>query len=1148
MRFDALHLQAFGPFTGLRLDFPAGKADLHLIHGANEAGKSSLLRGIGDLLFEIPSRSTDNFLHSHKDMRISADLRSRDGRALSIQRRKGNRNTLLDAEGAPLLDETLGSWLGHVDRDYFTTMFGLASEQLRAGAAALLRGEGDLGKALFSASLGGTPVHKVMEALTEDARPLFAGRARSRIRASAAAYADEMKLIREDLIKPEDWDAVEQSLLEAKTQQAQIEHQRQEILQRLQWIQRCLDALPTLAKWQAREHELAQLATVAQVPSSFAAEARAALSLRKQAEADLQHCNNELARLESLLGQCKPREDVLAREVEIESLHRGTGVYGDQRKRLAARSSELAALESLLSAGMKDLGAEGEIASLDKLRLSAADFATLKEAASALTSTTAKLEANQTALREKDAALRALQSRLGQFTQSDVSRLREALALAGAAAEAHRTLDVAEAEAARALRELRSQQRLLTNAPDDLAAISSLPLPAKATAAAMQAEHEQLQQDLKQVAKEHSDAQALDARLRRELKQIQAGTSLPSLQELLDVREQREAIWQQLVKAGAGGDTPAFNSLVPQHEQIQARGDGMADHLRDHADQVAKAEERRALIAENAQYLEDLEQRVASRKQALADWQSRWNGIWTPAGLLPGSPAEMLEWREHWQEFCRRYDRWCSATDDLERRTALIATAEKTLSQALRTEVRPFAVLHDEARRAIAKSDKDEGARSALAQQFDDATNHREQFAADEARLKAAQAQALEAWQKKCRELRMDADAGPAVAMQVIEQRRELVTRFDAWQGFVSERDALREQMAAFEREAQELTISLGFDKGAAEAVAATLWRELETAREARSTQTRLVAEKESVTLKLTDTRRAHAAAADHFQALLAQAALESEAALEPLLAQLETHTRLANERDHLRESLTALARGEALDVFTSRVQAESPEQLGLEQTKLELEISELNAKRDEAIKTTVEATQRQSALRQAGDAAAMHRQAAENHAAALRADAARYLRLRLATHFLEQQIDRFRQENQAPLMKRASALFQAVTLGSFEGLATDFIDDQPVIVGQRQNQSVPVTGMSEGTRDQLYLSLRLAAIERHIDAHEPLPLVLDDLLMTFDDQRAAAILPVLAELSKKTQILLFTHHRHLVDLMQKTLAPGEFTTHELAC
>ena len=47
----------------------------------------------------------------------------------------------------------------------------------------------------------------------------------------------------------------------------------------------------------------------------------------------------------------------------------------------------------------------------------------------------------------------------------------------------------------------------------------------------------------------------------------------------------------------------------------------------------------------------------------------------------------------------------------------------------------------------------------------------------------------------------------------------------------------------------------------------------------------------------------------------------------------------------------------------------------------------------------------------------------------------------------------------------------------------------------------------------------------------EPLPFVADDILLRFDDQRASATLNVLAELSQKTQVIFFTHHRHLVDL-----------------
>jgi hypothetical protein len=46
-------------------------------------------------------------------------------------------------------------------------------------------------------------------------------------------------------------------------------------------------------------------------------------------------------------------------------------------------------------------------------------------------------------------------------------------------------------------------------------------------------------------------------------------------------------------------------------------------------------------------------------------------------------------------------------------------------------------------------------------------------------------------------------------------------------------------------------------------------------------------------------------------------------------------------------------------------------------------------------------------------------------------------------------------------------------------------------------------------------------------------PVIVDDLLVQFDDDRAVATLEVLSELSAKTQVLFFTHHKHLVELAE---------------
>jgi uncharacterized protein YhaN len=66
---------------------------------------------------------------------------------------------------------------------------------------------------------------------------------------------------------------------------------------------------------------------------------------------------------------------------------------------------------------------------------------------------------------------------------------------------------------------------------------------------------------------------------------------------------------------------------------------------------------------------------------------------------------------------------------------------------------------------------------------------------------------------------------------------------------------------------------------------------------------------------------------------------------------------------------------------------------------------------------------------------------------------------------------------------------------------------------------------MSSGTRDQLFLALRLATLEGYLDRSEPMPFVVDDILVNFDDERARAALELLAKLSERTQVLLFTHH-----------------------
>jgi hypothetical protein len=146
MRIQRLDLLRYGHFTDLSVDLPQGEMDLHVIFGPNEAGKSTAVGAIEDLLFGIPAMSPRNFLHDCAAMRVGAVLES-GGQALEVRRRKGNKDTLLGANDLPLPtgDGAFAGLLGGADREFFARRFALDHERLRQGGRDIVEARDDVG-------------------------------------------------------------------------------------------------------------------------------------------------------------------------------------------------------------------------------------------------------------------------------------------------------------------------------------------------------------------------------------------------------------------------------------------------------------------------------------------------------------------------------------------------------------------------------------------------------------------------------------------------------------------------------------------------------------------------------------------------------------------------------------------------------------------------------------------------------------------------------------------------------------------------------------------------------------------------------------------------------------------------------------------
>jgi uncharacterized protein YhaN len=1199
MRFRSLAIPAYGPFTDLALEFPVGAADFHLIHGRNEAGKSSLLRAIRDLLYGIHVRTSDNFLHEYRDLRISAEIENRAGQRLAAQRRKGNSNTLLDAAGNPLADDALAPFLGAVDREFFTTMFGLGSEELRQGAHDLLQGKGDLGQALFSASLAGTPVHRVLDKLDGEARALFDGRAWKNvsIRPALDAYEEALRASRQAQVKPEAWEAVLRELAEAQTAKAEVDAALQVRRARQDWLQRCLDALPGLGRLDEAQARLDALPPPPDLPAGFAEAAGAGRDALAQAESRLDELRRRLAESSSRREALSPRAELLAGAAEIDALAADLAVYRQGREALAADRAEAARTRASLDTGLLDLGVEAG-ADIGALRIPLAEQLSLREAATALTEAEGAVEAQRREAERLADELEKTGRQLARLPGGEVAGLRAAHDAANAAAV---WVDNSAALANLARRAV-SQQQLLPGAPADPEAVHALALPAAARLRACVQAASELASRAKQLGEADKDAAKRLRDLKARLARLEQRGALPTPDDLVQARARRDDAWRQVLacwKDAAPEPERDGAPLSAAYPDTVRAADTLADRLREEADAVAQAEALRAAMREaeaDARLREVDQTRLEQERKA---WQEDWDGLWQPAGLTPGTPEEMLEWRDQWLEFRTRYEAWREARDEAQAGRAAIAAAVERLRPALEgaegglpgacrtlgsdSENRPrrgqFSTISPGNSRTIAqemgekwagavglqpeipKSDRLLELRELAERRLraaDQAVGERRVLEAREAELRdqgealarqrPLRDAALERARAHWRAHRLGGEQRPESALGMLEARVDLVARHDAWSRLDAAITEKQQARDAFEARVSACATAAGIGPAAhAEVQVNTLVEALAEARKLRARRDQVEEDLARLTANLPEAERESEAARRDMAALLARAGVADPAALQALLTDLAVRHGLVAERDRLRAGLHAQARGEPLDDFIERVREEDGATLATERADLAEQIHEWEGRREQIIQALARAEDAKAHLESSGDGAAEHLQTARHAAARVRQDAARYLRLRLATRFLRGQIEAFRARNQGPLLAGAGALFRKMTGASFSGLGTAYAeDDTPILVGLKNGVGIPLDGMSEGTRDQLYLALRLAAIEQHQINHEPMPLILDDLLITFDDDRCRAILPLLRDLAGHTQVLLFTHHQHLIDLAREVLPAESMRLHRL--
>jgi uncharacterized protein YhaN len=140
----------------------------------------------------------------------------------------------------------------------------------------------------------------------------------------------------------------------------------------------------------------------------------------------------------------------------------------------------------------------------------------------------------------------------------------------------------------------------------------------------------------------------------------------------------------------------------------------------------------------------------------------------------------------------------------------------------------------------------------------------------------------------------------------------------------------------------------------------------------------------------------------------------------------------------------------------------------------------------------------------------------------------------KLALAVLDLAKRQYEQERQPAVIKCAEKIFSGITQGKYRKIFTSIDSDEIRIAENFTDRGLGIMQMSRGTREQLYLAMRLGLIEEYESRAEALPMVMDDVFVNFDDQRREQTIQQLADFAASRQVILLTCHQHSLQTYKK--------------
>ena len=698
--------------------------------------------------------------------------------------------------------------------------------------------------------------------------------------------------------------------------------------------------------------------------------------------------------------------------------------------------------------------------------------------------------------------------------------------------------------------------------------VDSLPLPSTETIDrfdrqldAVGRRVEQLQSQKQKVQEEINGVQA-------DLQSMDFAHTVPTESDLIDVRTLRDKGWR-IIRGTLSGDLVSASeqdafcrevrseaSLTDAFEWSLQRADEIADRLRLEADQVSRKAYLQARHLQLAAMHKKVQHELVTETAAEEDLKQSWKQLWATLedGFEPLSPPEMRSWLLDMLTIREKLGELRAAKIRRDAIASELANSRSGLQQIMASsgalpadEASLSEMIH--ASKAFVKAQRLLETRMAsMDQEIDALTQEAADVAGEVDDHHRALSRWTSDWEKNIRRMGIHTDASPTAVLAVIESVRDAKSKLNEAEVLQKRIDGIERDAGAFRQRVTQLVtvVAESLADEPEDRAAELIYARLTAARRDESEKRSLTEQMEAAQKNYKDAEARILNAQALFGTLCREAGCETADALADIQQRAQRRKTLLQNQDAIEDQLRRLGAGATVEEFITEAASVDADGITAELEKLNEDVEHLERDRSD-LEQTIGREMAERKRMDGSDDAASYAEKAERLLASLESQVQAYARLKIASVILARTVEQYRSKHQGPLISRASELFAQMTLGAFSSLRAEYDEKgNPILVGIRSRPhekaaQVTVDGMSDGTADQLYLALRLASLEQYLEHNEPLPFIIDDILLRFDDDRALATLAVLFALSQKMQVLFFTHHRHLADLIEgsETLKPA---------